>query len=42
MKSKSYTADSAIILAWDENDYSSNIGCCVRLYPHGGGHDPRS
>lgn len=37
-KSKAYTADSAIIIAWDENDYSSNIGCCGSLYPRGGGH----
>jgi phosphatidylinositol-3-phosphatase len=39
-KSKAYTPDSAIILSWDENDYSSNIGCCGSLYPHGGGHMP--
>ncbi len=38
MKSKAWTADSAIILSWDENDYSSNIGCCGSAYPHGGGH----
>jgi hypothetical protein len=38
MKSKAYTAQSAIILSWDENDYSSNIGCCGSVYPHGGGH----
>jgi hypothetical protein len=38
MKSKAFTADSAIIVSWDENDYSSNIGCCGSPYPHGGGH----
>ncbi|HTU83115.1 MAG TPA: alkaline phosphatase family protein, partial [Candidatus Acidoferrales bacterium] len=40
MKSKAWGIDSAIIIAWDENDYSSNIGCCGSPYPHGGGHDP--
>ena len=40
MKSKAFTQDSAIIVSWDENDYSSNIGCCGSLYPHGGGHMP--
>ena len=40
MKSNAWSANSAIIVAWDENDYSSNIGCCGSLYPHGGGHDP--
>jgi phosphatidylinositol-3-phosphatase len=38
MHSKAYTADSAIIISWDENDYSSNVGCCGSVYPHGGGH----
>lgn len=40
MKSKAYTSDSAIIIAWDENDYSSSIGCCGSFTPHGGGHMP--
>lgn len=40
MKSQSWGRGSAIILAWDENDYSSNIGCCGSVYPHGGGHNP--
>jgi hypothetical protein len=40
VKSKAYTKDSAIIIAWDENDYSSNVGCCGSVYPHGGGHMP--
>ena len=35
--SPSYTPDSAIILTWDENDYSSNLGCCLSP-PVGGGH----
>lgn len=38
MRSKAFTADSAIIVSWDENDYSSNVGCCGSVYPHGGGH----
>lgn len=38
MKSKGFTANSAIIVSWDENDYSSNVGCCGSVYPHGGGH----
>jgi phosphatidylinositol-3-phosphatase len=40
MRSKAFTSNSAIILSWDENDYSSNIGCCGSPYPHGGGHMP--
>lgn len=40
MKSRAFTQDSAIIVSWDENDYSSNVGCCGSLYPHGGGHMP--
>jgi phosphatidylinositol-3-phosphatase len=38
MKSKTFAANTAIIVSWDENDYSSNIGCCGSNYPHGGGH----
>lgn len=38
-KSKAWTTDSVIIVAWDENDYSSNYGCCLSVYPHGGGHN---
>jgi hypothetical protein len=36
--SKGWDANSAIIIAWDENDYTSNIGCCASVFPHGGGH----
>jgi phospholipase C len=39
MKSKAWNSTSAIIVAWDENDYSSSIGCCGSVYPHGGGHN---
>lgn len=36
-RSPSYSSDSAIVITWDENDYSSSIGCC--LSPKiGGGH----
>jgi phospholipase C len=38
MRSPAYTPDSAIIINWDENDYSSNIGCCWSVFPNGGGH----
>lgn len=38
VSSPSFTSDSAIILTWDEDDYSSNIGCCGSLFPIGGGH----
>ncbi|MBV8155352.1 MAG: hypothetical protein JO160_00855 [Candidatus Eremiobacteraeota bacterium] len=29
---------SAIILTWDEDDYSSNLGCCGSIFNNGGGH----
>jgi len=35
--SAAYTPDSAIVITWDENDYSSNLGCCLSP-PIGGGH----
>lgn len=38
MQSKSFTSDSAIIVAWDEDDYSSNLGCCGSRPNNGGGH----
>lgn len=40
MSSKTFTANSAIVIAWDEDDYSSQLGCCGSVYPHGGGHIP--
>jgi len=40
MHSKGFTPDSAIVLAWDEDDYSSTLGCCGSLPNNGGGHDP--
>lgn len=36
-RSSSFTSDSAIFLTWDENDFSSNLGCC-NSPPIGGGH----
>ncbi len=39
MHSPSFTSNSVIFLTWDENDYSSNIGCCV-TFVGGGGHVP--
>jgi hypothetical protein len=38
MQSPSFTANSAIFVTWDENDYSSNLGAV--LSPVGGGHIP--
>ncbi len=35
--SRSFTSDSAIFLTWDENDFSSNLGCC-NSPAIGGGH----
>jgi len=40
MSSKTFSGDAAIVIAWDEDDYSSQTGCCGSLYPHGGGHIP--
>ncbi|HKE36639.1 MAG TPA: alkaline phosphatase family protein [Candidatus Baltobacteraceae bacterium] len=40
MSSKTFTKGTAIVVAWDEDDYSSQTGCCGSLYPHGGGHIP--
>jgi phosphatidylinositol-3-phosphatase len=31
-------SNSALVISWDEDDYSSNIGCCESVNPHGGGH----
>jgi hypothetical protein len=33
-----FTAHSAIFVVWDEDDYSSNFGCCDSLPALGGGH----
>ncbi|HEY1977218.1 MAG TPA: alkaline phosphatase family protein [Candidatus Baltobacteraceae bacterium] len=39
-RSKTFVAGTAIVVAWDEDDYSSQTGCCKSIYPHGGGHIP--
>ena len=36
--SPSFTRRSAIFVVWDEDDYSSNFGCCSSLPALGGGH----
>ncbi len=36
--SRGYTKNSAIFVVWDEDDYSSNLGCCSSLPSLGGGH----
>ena len=38
-QSPSFTSNSAIFVVWDENDYSSNLGCCLPAAV-GGGHIP--
>lgn len=38
--SKTFKSNTALVIAWDEDDYSSQLGCCGSLYPHGGGHIP--
>ena len=35
--SRAFTSNSVILVVWDENDYSSNLGCCLSTNP-GGGH----
>jgi phospholipase C len=35
--SPSFTSNSALFIVWDENDYSSNLGCCSSPQV-GGGH----
>lgn len=40
VKSKTFAKGTAIVIAWDEDDYSSQTGCCGSVYPHGGGHIP--
>ena len=37
-RSPYWRTGTAIILAWDENDYSSNLGCCGSIFNNGGGH----
>lgn len=37
-RSKAWGADSAIFIVWDEDDYSSRLGCCYSVFPKGGGH----
>lgn len=36
-QSPAFTSNSALFIVWDENDYSSNIGCCTAQNV-GGGH----
>ncbi len=36
--SRGFTKRSAIFIVWDEDDYSSNFGCCSSLPSLGGGH----
>jgi len=36
--SPTFTKNSAIFVIWDEDDYSSNLGCCSSLPSLGGGH----
>lgn len=49
MSSKAWTADSIIVITWDENDYAgskanrgfgSNTGCCASAVGDGGGRVP--
>jgi phospholipase C len=35
--SRAFTTKSIILVVWDENDFSSNLGCCLSVNP-GGGH----
>jgi phosphatidylinositol-3-phosphatase len=37
-QSRAFTSNSIIVVVWDENDYSSNLGCCLGTSPVGGGH----
>ncbi|MBV9103956.1 MAG: hypothetical protein JO060_10210, partial [Candidatus Eremiobacteraeota bacterium] len=36
--SSSFTANSALFVVWDEDDYSSRLGCCSSKPGKGGGH----
>jgi hypothetical protein len=36
--SRGFTTNSAIFAVWDEDDYSSNLGCCSSMPSLGGGH----
>lgn len=36
--SSGFTSHSAIFVVWDEDDFSSNFGCCSSLPMLGGGH----
>jgi phospholipase C len=38
MTSPEWKTGSAIILTWDEDDYSSNLGCCGSIFNDAGGH----
>ncbi|HMD02276.1 MAG TPA: alkaline phosphatase family protein, partial [Candidatus Baltobacteraceae bacterium] len=38
LNSPSFTRKSALFIVWDEDDYSSNLGCCDSLPSLGGGH----
>jgi hypothetical protein len=38
VSSPGFTSHSAIFVVWDEDDYSSNFGCCSSLPMLGGGH----
>jgi len=33
-----FTANSVLFVVWDEDDYSSRLGCCSSKPGHGGGH----
>lgn len=36
--SRGFTKNSAIFVVWDEDDYSSSLGCCSSVAALGGGH----
>jgi len=38
LASSGFTSHSAIFVVWDEDDYSSNFGCCSSLPGLAGGH----
>lgn len=38
VRSPYWKTGTAIILTWDEDDYSSNLGCCGSTFNDGGGH----
>jgi hypothetical protein len=37
-RSPAFTSNSAIFITWDENDFSSTLGCCGSSAGNGGGH----